>query len=683
MGKSYRYSVYGSKRRRLEPIEQQMVSTGTPTSNDGDNGNFGFFGFITRFFAPVTNLFRPSVKPVTTGETCGLNSDSIFSEILNKRSTNGTALRIEEKRTDELITGEDDDLVIIEQEDSLLYSLISKKDLYSGKSTAEQVENKENEKKGIEDKILIEEKRKSLNALAAAPSWAADKDTFRGNNLEDEIPKFDSPSPQPEHSISQQISPSLSRTGSGVSWDKWERRRTSSSARNMLLLSRYSPYKIFLSENFDNNRKGRFGKRANVVDKEGKERYRKFLEETGILKVNMALSHHNERLPSSKGSNYLELLQRGQSVLNSLSQSNSTSTNLSRRGSTATVSSSTALAKEKTSSDSEFSEYSTCNIPERKHSGNRDEVCTVWNTKHHDDFKTLWEKEKNTKLLAEHRLAVHRQQATLRDRRVKELQIQKRLIEEARRNEELSLEEQLRRKLTLTGYVFRSRKAKDEFPELDDKAVLLIERAWDRKLPLNEKLSDEITRKDLLTLKGLDWLNDEVINFYMNLICERSENDESLPKVYAFNSFFYSTLSSKGYASVKRWTRKIDIFAYELLLVPVHLGAHWCLTVIDFKNRIIDYYDSMGGNNDHCLDILSEYLCEESLDKRKKEFDLSKWQLVNRGDIPQQMNGSDCGMFACKFAEYAARRAQISFNQEHMPYFRERMVYEICQKKLL
>lgn len=52
-------------------------------------------------------------------------------------------------------------------------------------------------------------------------------------------------------------------------------------------------------------------------------------------------------------------------------------------------------------------------------------------------------------------------------------------------------------------------------------------------------------------------------------------------------------------------------------------------------------------------------------------------------DIPQQMNGSDCGMFACKFAEYAARRAQISFCQEHMPYFRERMVYEICQKKLL
>ena len=32
-------------------------------------------------------------------------------------------------------------------------------------------------------------------------------------------------------------------------------------------------------------------------------------------------------------------------------------------------------------------------------------------------------------------------------------------------------------------------------------------------------------------------------------------------------------------------------------------------------------------------------------------------------DIPQQMNGSDCGMFACKFAEYITREAQINFTQ--------------------
>uniref|UniRef100_A0A0R3RGZ8 ULP_PROTEASE domain-containing protein n=1 Tax=Elaeophora elaphi TaxID=1147741 RepID=A0A0R3RGZ8_9BILA len=615
----------------------------------------------------MTNLFRPSVKSLTTAE-----------KRMNKRPANDNAQQINREGT----TGEDDDVVIIEQEDSLLYSLISKKDLYSGGST-ERVEDKENEKKRNDQ----EEEKKKSDPLTAVPTWGKtpDKDVFRENSAKDETLKYDSPSPQPEHSISQQVSPALSRIGSSILSDKWERRRTSSSARNMLLSSRYSPYKVFSLENFDTSKKERFGRQANVVDKEGKERYRKFLEETGILKTGIALSHNNESFGKqpSRRTDYRELLQRGQSALNYVSQSSSSSACSSRKGSTEINSlDNTVVTKEKSRSDSETSEYANFN-QERRRSGSREEVRVIWDTKHRDDFKALWEKEKNTKLLAEHRLAVHRQQASLRDRRAKELQIQKRLIEEARRDEELSLEEQLRRKLTLAGYIFRSRKAKDEFPELDNEAAVLVARAWDRKLSLSEKLSDEITRKDLLTLKGLDWLNDEVINFYMNLICERSQSDESLPKVYAFSTFFYSTLSTKGYASVRRWTRKIDIFTYELLLIPVHLGAHWCLTVIDFKNRIIDYYDSMGGSNDRCLDILSEYLCEESLDKKKKEFDLSGWQLVNRDDIPQQMNGSDCGMFACKFAEYAARRAQISFSQEHMPYFRERMVYEICQKKLL
>ena len=36
-------------------------------------------------------------------------------------------------------------------------------------------------------------------------------------------------------------------------------------------------------------------------------------------------------------------------------------------------------------------------------------------------------------------------------------------------------------------------------------------------------------------------------------------------------------------------------------------------------------------------------------------------------DIPQQMNGSDCGMFACKFAEYVSRGAPVTFSQVHVP----------------
>ena len=42
---------------------------------------------------------------------------------------------------------------------------------------------------------------------------------------------------------------------------------------------------------------------------------------------------------------------------------------------------------------------------------------------------------------------------------------------------------------------------------------------------------------------------------------------------------------------------QVDLFAQSLVFIPVHLGMHWCLAVIDIPRKAIDYYDSMGGNN--------------------------------------------------------------------------------------
>ena len=52
-------------------------------------------------------------------------------------------------------------------------------------------------------------------------------------------------------------------------------------------------------------------------------------------------------------------------------------------------------------------------------------------------------------------------------------------------------------------------------------------------------------------------------------------------------------------------------------------------------------------------------------------------------DIPQQMNGSDCGMFACTFAEFSSRGAPYTFSQGDMPQLRRKAAYEILQGRLL
>ena len=155
----------------------------------------------------------------------------------------------------------------------------------------------------------------------------------------------------------------------------------------------------------------------------------------------------------------------------------------------------------------------------------------------------------------------------------------------------------------------------EEFPSLTDNMRDLVNEATissPRTEVLVSAFKLDITRKDIQTLVGLEWLNDEIINFYMNMLVDRSKKfDGSLPSVYTFNTFFYSTLAKDGYKHVQRWTGQVDLFSHNIILIPVHLSIHWCLAVIDFERREVNYYDSQGGNNEKCLSDLHMYLQEE------------------------------------------------------------------------
>ncbi|XP_018420030.1 PREDICTED: sentrin-specific protease 1 [Nanorana parkeri] len=226
-----------------------------------------------------------------------------------------------------------------------------------------------------------------------------------------------------------------------------------------------------------------------------------------------------------------------------------------------------------------------------------------------------------------------------------------------------------------------------EFPELTQEMEREIKCALfggSLDQVISEGFRLTITRKDIMTLHSLNWLNDEIINFFMNLLMERSKR-KGLPKVHAFNTFFFPKLKSAGFQALKRWTKKVDVFSADILLVPVHLGVHWCLAVIDFRKKTITYYDSMGGQNNEACKLLLQYLKLESQDKKGVSFDCNGWTLSSKRsqEIPQQMNGSDCGMFACKYADYITKDKPITFTQHHMPYFRRRMVWEILHQKLL
>lgn len=249
---------------------------------------------------------------------------------------------------------------------------------------------------------------------------------------------------------------------------------------------------------------------------------------------------------------------------------------------------------------------------------------------------------------------------------------------------------------------------------------------------LIEKFNIPITVQDLKTLQGTKWLNDQIINFYFLLVAERSilslsfPPPHSLPRIHVFNTFFYPKLRDYGYESVSRWTRRIDIFTNDIILIPIHLGVHWCLAVIDFEFESISYYDSLYGNGRQCLESLLDYLQKEWNDKRvtrlqnnndrkggnetnvsissivtnttnsnhnhiqtntsfPSSFSIENWMLFpeNSNKVPKQMNGYDCGVFACIMAEYASKRAPFTFDQKHMPHYRNKMSHEIITGQLM
>ncbi|KAF6214619.1 hypothetical protein GE061_009362 [Apolygus lucorum] len=225
-----------------------------------------------------------------------------------------------------------------------------------------------------------------------------------------------------------------------------------------------------------------------------------------------------------------------------------------------------------------------------------------------------------------------------------------------------------------------------EKPVLTPQMLSKVQNAQNPTLNSNQvlvsKFKLDIRREDFMTLKNLNWLNDAIINFYMELIVERSGTEKKYPSVYAFSTFFFPALKN-GYDRVRRYTRKVDLFSKDLILVPIHLSVHWCMAKIDMKRKEIVYYDSMLSSNTHVLEMLKNYLSSEHKDKKKEDFDSNGWSSRNDKDIPTQKNGSDCGVFACTFAEYSARNSKFNFSQADMPYMRSKMCYEILTGKLL
>ncbi|EJD04315.1 cysteine proteinase [Fomitiporia mediterranea MF3/22] len=205
---------------------------------------------------------------------------------------------------------------------------------------------------------------------------------------------------------------------------------------------------------------------------------------------------------------------------------------------------------------------------------------------------------------------------------------------------------------------------------------------------------EQVSDTDLSRLGPGQWLNDEIINFYGQLIVDRAAEAEAAKEnerngkvlnVHYFSSFFWPKLQS-GYEKgrLAKWTKKVDIFSKDIILMAVNHGnAHWTSAAIDFTRKRIISYDSMGFHRSDVYKALRMYLNEEHKNKKKKPFDFTGWEDYRSDMYPEQENGYDCGVFTCQTLEYLSRgEEEFNFTQQNMPYLRQRMIWEIGKAKL-
>lgn len=185
-----------------------------------------------------------------------------------------------------------------------------------------------------------------------------------------------------------------------------------------------------------------------------------------------------------------------------------------------------------------------------------------------------------------------------------------------------------------------------------------------------------ISQDDIDTLNGNGLLNDMIVNRYLELIAERSLRFSNFPRCFVLPNYFIMALEGQGVAAASRWTRRIDIFANDLLMIPVNISnVHWVLTVIDFRKQTCTFFDSKQQPNKKLLDSLMRYLENEAVVKGRL-FNSGEWTLI-QGTSPIQNNGTDCGVFVCETAERISRDQPLNYGERHAQLVRGVMKMEL------
>ena len=188
-----------------------------------------------------------------------------------------------------------------------------------------------------------------------------------------------------------------------------------------------------------------------------------------------------------------------------------------------------------------------------------------------------------------------------------------------------------------------------------------------------KKFNVDFKHLHLVCLRPRRWLNDEVVNLFMQLSQER---DSAITRSTLYprnpnlfmNSFFYLKLAQEeggfNYSNVKRWTKNVDIFTCNQIFFPINFKKeHWALVCVSMLRKKILYLDSVSRSGKTITENILKWLQEESLSRTKKP--LSSFS-VEDVCCPQQSTSYDCGIFILAFVDLLANDLPVGIMQQSL-----------------
>ncbi|GMR37078.1 hypothetical protein PMAYCL1PPCAC_07273, partial [Pristionchus mayeri] len=214
-------------------------------------------------------------------------------------------------------------------------------------------------------------------------------------------------------------------------------------------------------------------------------------------------------------------------------------------------------------------------------------------------------------------------------------------------------------------------------------------------------------------MKGLffdEMVNDTIVDLYLSMMKDDELKPEVRDKTHVFSCFFYKRLTEgmgplvnykngdraaafrfasveRNYGAISKWTRRVDLFNMDYVVVPVVDDLHWYLIIIVKPYKCIvpsnggmidnvrarrkgydageestyaimldSLYDAGDQKRQTSIDIIRDYLELEYAHKKGsandgKVFDRSRIGIIRPRRLPQQKNFLDCGFFLMRYAE--------------------------------